>query len=340
MTNEKSVHDEVSVEDVEEVMQEKAVVKADPVALQMLSVDSVMQRHSIIEEVTQKVMKEGVHYGKPFAGSDKKVLLKGGAEKLKVVFQLSDECDVRVINHENGHREYRVTTKIYHYPSQTYLGHGEGSCSTLESKYRWRQSDRKCPNCQKTTIIKGKKEYGGGWLCWEKKGGCGSKWSDGDKAIEGQKLGWVENEDIADVYNTVLKMAKKRSVVDAVINVTGCSDLFTQDEDTPGYDGDNPETKEGKKHVTKSQYEKIVVLAESLPEKYRMALADSIGSMDFDRVEKVIYWLQRYSELSNIIDDKLDKEEVIPEKTLEFWENPSMSVNAREIKKMTGELLK
>lgn len=39
----------------------------------------------------------------------------------------------------------------------------------------------------------------------------------------------VENPDIADTYNTVLKMAKKRALVDATLTATGCSDMFTQD---------------------------------------------------------------------------------------------------------------
>lgn len=39
----------------------------------------------------------------------------------------------------------------------------------------------------------------------------------------------IENEDIADCYNTVLKMAKKRAQVDATLTVTGAADLFTQD---------------------------------------------------------------------------------------------------------------
>jgi len=39
----------------------------------------------------------------------------------------------------------------------------------------------------------------------------------------------VENEDIADVYNTVLKMAKKRAHIDATLTVTGAADIFTQD---------------------------------------------------------------------------------------------------------------
>ena len=39
----------------------------------------------------------------------------------------------------------------------------------------------------------------------------------------------AENPDIADVYNTVLKMAKKRAHVDATLTATGAGDMFTQD---------------------------------------------------------------------------------------------------------------
>ena len=46
----------------------------------------------------------------------------------------------------------------------------------------------------------------------------------------------VENPDIADVWNTCLKMAKKRAFVDAVKSTTAASDVFTQDiEDMPQY---------------------------------------------------------------------------------------------------------
>jgi hypothetical protein len=39
----------------------------------------------------------------------------------------------------------------------------------------------------------------------------------------------VENKDIADVYNTCLKMAKKRAQIDATLTALSCSHLFTQD---------------------------------------------------------------------------------------------------------------
>jgi len=96
-----------------------------------------------------------------------------------------------------------------------------------------RRADR--PPC-----IKGKAEYGGGWLCFAKKGGCGAKFDVGDQAIEGQAIGRVPNPDIADVANTILKMADKRALVAAAIMATGYSDYLTQDiEDLHPAEGDD-----------------------------------------------------------------------------------------------------
>jgi hypothetical protein len=55
-------------------------------------------------------------------------------------------------------------------------------------------------------------------------GSCSSK----EKKYRYRKNG-DENPNIADVYNTVLKMAKKRSHVDATITACAASDIFTQD---------------------------------------------------------------------------------------------------------------
>lgn len=52
----------------------------------------------------------------------------------------------------------------------------------------------------------------------------------------------VENPDVADVWNTCLKMAKKRAFVDAVKSTTAASDVFTQDiEDMPLYERPAPQ---------------------------------------------------------------------------------------------------
>ena len=116
------------------------------------------------------------------------------------------------------------------------MGEGIGICSSWESKYRWRKSERVCPACGKATIIKGREEYGGGWLCFGKKGGCGAKFKAGDTAIESQETGRIANPDVFDQVNTIIKMAYKRAKISATINATSASEFFTQDvEDMPEF---------------------------------------------------------------------------------------------------------
>jgi hypothetical protein len=173
-------------------------------------------------------MKKNEHYG-TIPGTDKPTLLKAGAEKLGFAFRLAPTFRVTERDVGNGHREYSVVCTLTHSPSGVLLGEGVGLCSTMETKYRYRQAQRICPKCGQPAIIKGKAEYGGGWVCYTKKGGCNAKFADGDASIEGQKTEQVENPDIADTYNTVLKMAKKRAHVDAILTATAASDIFTQD---------------------------------------------------------------------------------------------------------------
>jgi hypothetical protein len=129
------------------------------------------------------------------------------------------------------YREYRCTLSKDGAP----VGEGIGSASSWESKYRYRQGQRECPECGKAgSIIKGKDEYGGGWLCFKKKDGCGAKFADGDPAIESQQVEKVANPDVADIFNVVQKMAQKRAYVAATLTATGLSGRFTQDlEDMP-----------------------------------------------------------------------------------------------------------
>jgi len=204
---------------------------------------TLVEQVRTIQEVMQSVMKPGEHYG-VIPGTKKETLLKPGAEKLCLTFRLAPSYSVETVPLDGGHREQIVTCTLTHIETGRVFGEGLGSCSTMESKYRWRQAQRKCPGCEKDgTIIKGKREYGGGWLCFAKKGGCGGKWPDGAREIESQSTDKVENPDIADCYNTVLKMSKKRAHVDAVLTATGASDIFAQDlEDLPTsyFDGAGP----------------------------------------------------------------------------------------------------
>jgi len=192
------------------------------------SVEEMIGHVGLIQDVMAHTMRKDVHYGVIPGTGTKPTLLKAGAEKLSLTFRLRPKFTIERLDLSDGHRELIVTCNMYN-SAGGHEGQGVGSCSTMESKYRWRKEERTCPTCGKAAIIKGKAEYGGGWLCWAKKEGCGGKWADGAQEIESQQVGRVENPDIADVYNTVLKMAKKRAQVDATLTATAASDLFTQD---------------------------------------------------------------------------------------------------------------
>jgi len=194
----------------------------------------IQKQVNIIQETMKQVMKTGEHYGTIPGCGDKPTLLKPGAEKICTTFRLCPTYEIHRNDLDNGHREYEIVCTLTHIPSSQIIAQGVGLCSSMESKYRWRKAELICPQCKKNAIIKGKKEFGGGWLCWAKKDGCGVKFLDGDMKIEGQEQGKIENEDIADIFNTVLKIGKKRAHVDAVLTATAASDIFTQDiEDVP-----------------------------------------------------------------------------------------------------------
>jgi len=199
-----------------------------------LTVGQVKDQVQLIQHIMKEVMHKDTHFGAIPGCGDKPTLLKAGAEKLAVTFRFATDISVERIEMGSGHREYEVTVRVLN-SNGDFLGAGVGACSTMEGKYRYRNAGRVCPECKaENTIIKGKEEYGGGWICFARKGGCGEKWKDGDKAIEGQQPGKVEHDNPADYYNTCLKMAKKRAMVDAILTTTAASDIFTQDiEDDP-----------------------------------------------------------------------------------------------------------
>jgi hypothetical protein len=188
----------------------------------------LVARLDVIKQAQEDAMVEGVDYG-VIPGTNKPTLLKPGAEKLSVLFQL----DVQLVNEKTwgpgDHLTVSSHATVFHAPSRARLGYGEGLCTTRETKYAKRKQERTCPQCGVAAVIKGKAEYGGGWLCFRKRGGCGEKWPDDAPEIMGQPVGEVENPDLPDLWNTILKMAEKRARVDAVLAVTGASALFTQD---------------------------------------------------------------------------------------------------------------
>lgn len=190
----------------------------------------------LIQEVMAAVMRDKEHYGTIPGCGDKPTLLQPGAQKLLLTFRLAPEYEVTQTDQAKGHREYRVHCTLKSISSGNFCGTGVGCCSTMEGKYRFRVAPKKI------TDRPVPKEY------WDLKvkdfkaaqamlGGSGfstKKDENGQWMIMEGSSEKVEHDNPADYYNTVLKMAKKRALVDATLTATAASDIFTQDiEDMP-----------------------------------------------------------------------------------------------------------
>lgn len=199
-----------------------------------MSPQDLRRQVDLIQQVMREVMKEGEHFG-VIPGTQKPTLYKPGAEKLGMTFRLDPRFEVTRYELDNGHREYEITCIL---TAGTRTWEGVGLCSSMESKYRYRDekesTGKPVPSeywdLRKTDSKKARGLLGG-------KGFSTVKDDDGRWVIF-KTVGRMENPDIADTYNTVLKMAKKRAHVDAILTATAASDIFTQDMEDNG----KPET--------------------------------------------------------------------------------------------------
>ena len=178
----------------------------------VLSVRDVVGRAIAVGEVMRSVMKVDVHYG-IIPGTDKPSLWKPGAEKVLMLFQLSTDYVIEDLSTRDCNR-FRVVCRVTHIPSGAYIGAGVGEASTAEEKYQWRAAicdeeyDATPPDRRKTK--------------WYKRYDKASR----TKVADSKKMIRTEPADLA---NTVLKMAKKRALIDAALTTGACSDLFSQD---------------------------------------------------------------------------------------------------------------
>lgn len=143
-----------------------------------------------IQYLMKEVLSENEHFGKIPGCGNKPSLFQSGAEKIAFMFHLVPTYEIKRIDLPRDHREYETKCILTNRDTGQIMGEGFGTCSTMESKYRYRNVWN--PQTQKKDIRK-------------------------------------ENLDIADTYNTVLKISKKRAFVDAVKSTTAASDIFTQD---------------------------------------------------------------------------------------------------------------
>lgn len=177
-----------------------------------LSANEIVAQVQLIQQVMKAVMKDGTHFG-TIPGTDKPSLYKAGAEKILSTFRIAIEPVVTDLSTADEVR-FRVEARATHMGTGAYLGSGVGECSSAEEKYAWRavacdeEWDATPEDRRRVKYRKGR----------------------GDDVVALRQVRTVP----ADVANTVLKMAKKRALVDGTLTITAASDVFAQDlEDLP-----------------------------------------------------------------------------------------------------------
>ncbi len=201
--------------------------------------DAMKQKLNLTKEFFREVMQEGVDYG-TIPGTDKPTLYKPGAEGLCEFYNLAPTVASKVEdkNHETGYYAIDITIRLIHRGTGSIIAEGVGHANTYESRYRWRwYSEYKLPKgIDKSTLFKEERD----------------EWKNGRKTGNTYTMYRMENDDMHSIWNTVLKMAKKRALVDAVLSATRSSGIFSQTEDELNayLNGNDPEAGDQEGHVT------------------------------------------------------------------------------------------
>lgn len=169
------------------------------------------------QQVVHATMISGHDYG-VIPGTQKPTLLKPGAEKIVKLLGLADQYELtdRQEDWNIGFFRYIIKCQLVSISSQVVVSEGLGECNSMESKYRWRWVFQSyLPDHLKSEAGKVERD---------------KLISREIKTSQGKAKQYrLDNEDIYSQVNTILKMAKKRALVDAALSAGRLSDLFTQD---------------------------------------------------------------------------------------------------------------
>lgn len=189
-----------------------------------MSFEAMKERVLAIDEFYKGVMQQGTDYD-TIPGTPKPTLLQPGAQLLDAIFGLVakfERLEGTTVDYDRGFFAYEIRCALVSKQTQEVMAEGIGSCNSMESRYRWRESKPMCPTCGFDLRVSKNNDE---WYCWRAKGGCGATFP-----LSQFKAGTkVENDDTYTLANTILKMAQKRAHVAATLNATGASRIFTQD---------------------------------------------------------------------------------------------------------------
>lgn len=173
----------------------------------VVSADEIKARIEELQAFVRSYMITGEDYG-TIPGTQKPTLYKPGAEKLCDVYGFTKEFTVveALEDWDRGRFAYTVKATLRSKRTNLLEAEGLGSCNSMEAKYRWLWvwDDKLPPHLDKASLASKRTKKG---------------------AVQYR----VPNDDPYSQVNTILKVAKKRALVDAVLSATRSSGLFTQD---------------------------------------------------------------------------------------------------------------
>lgn len=245
--------------------------------LPAMSMEVALARRSAIVEFTRRIMVKDQDFGE-IPGTNKPTLLKPGAEKLCNFFGLEPEFtpiveDLDWTGAQHGGEVFcyaRYRCRLLR--EGRVVGVGEGSCNSQEAKYRYRwvaeeqvpeQLDRthlprRCSQrtlCEFDFAIERAETTGryakpaAHWQRFRDAIEAGTARSVDKFTRRGKSVAWeiavdvthyrILNPDVADVVNTIQKMAQKRALVAATLIATSASEFFTQDVEDADPSGRN-----------------------------------------------------------------------------------------------------
>lgn len=161
-----------------------------------------MQKMSDLHSLIQNMLKKDYDYG-IIPGTIKPTLLKPGAEKICMLFGLTPKYEFLQNIEDYNNTFFSYSFKCSLIKDGQIVAEGVGSCNSKEKKYRYTLVNNLSPNYS----------------------GESEKLQDRYGNIKYR----IENVEIFNYVNTILKMAKKRAFVDAILQVASLSEMFTQD---------------------------------------------------------------------------------------------------------------
>jgi len=272
--------------------------------------DKVIRQVQLIQQVMDKAMKDGEHYG-IIPGTNKPTLLKAGAEKLCLTFRFDPDYSIIREVRESDFIAYTVKCDLRHIPTGQAIASGVGSCNSRETKYRWRNNveltaeaipkdywnaKNKGNNAEMKRIL-GTDPEGRPYVA--KKNEQTGTWV---KAVVAEK---VENDNPWDLDNTLIKMACKRALVAATLNATAASDIFTQDLEDMAENGNLPQAQKPAEKKTKSTKKtaskKEDPLSDDKPNAQHVKFIFELGSqnnLSKEETTQIVEWFRKGDRLT------------------------------------------